>query len=75
MIRRQEFLKNKWLQSGSKRKVFLGESKTKYAIKLLENNYDFKNQIYSYLNFDENIFDNTDPNPFVPIPARSSLSS
>lgn len=36
MIRRQEFLKNKWLQSGSKRKVFLGESKTKYAIKLLE---------------------------------------
>ena len=25
-----------------------------FAIKLLENNYDFKNQIYSYLNFDEN---------------------
>lgn len=34
--RRQEFIKNKWLQLGSQRKRFLGENKTIYVKKLLE---------------------------------------
>lgn len=36
MLCRQEYMKNKWLQSGSNRKRFLGDIKTPYVIKLLD---------------------------------------